>query len=342
MTKKAKSEPSAVLISDVHFSIATLSRAKAALQMAIDKANELTVPVFVLGDLHDTKANMRAECVKAMLDVANTCATHLSIIVGNHDKINEKSSFSEHSLHFLREAGFFILDQPAAFQNYAFIPYCSTSEKFLKNLAEVPNNYTILAHQGLKSAAAGEYFQDHSAVPIEALAGRKVISGHYHTSQTIPLPEGGSWTYLGNPYTLNFGEAGDPPKGFKVLMEDGTLEHIRCDLPKHVILDLHFFGETYGVSHNYTTIKPNDLVLIKAHGTAKELQKVTQKWVKEELELSASSRIELNRVDDGQTAPPVLHNNPKQTLDSIIDLLENHTNDDKARLKTLLKSLLEL
>ena len=59
--------PTAVLISDVHYSLQTLPLADKVMRMAIDKANSLGVPLIVAGDLHDTKANMRAECVNAMI-----------------------------------------------------------------------------------------------------------------------------------------------------------------------------------------------------------------------------------------------------------------------------------
>ena len=62
-----KTNPVAILISDVHYNINTLKLADAAMQMAIDEANKLSVPLIVAGDLHDTKANLRGECVNAML-----------------------------------------------------------------------------------------------------------------------------------------------------------------------------------------------------------------------------------------------------------------------------------
>ena len=77
--------PRAVLISDVHYNLQTLPLADAAMRQAIQKANELQVPLIVAGDLHDTKANLRGECINAMLETFNTCEQDIYFLIGNHD-----------------------------------------------------------------------------------------------------------------------------------------------------------------------------------------------------------------------------------------------------------------
>ncbi|WP_206687817.1 hypothetical protein, partial [Streptococcus pseudopneumoniae] len=68
------------------------------------------------------------------------------------------------------------------------------------------------------------------------------LSGHYHRTQDIRCgrPRKGAvglFTYIGNPYTLSFGEASDGPKGYQVLFDDGTLEQIPTNLRKHIIVE---------------------------------------------------------------------------------------------------------
>src|ERR1700722_9570126 len=94
-------KPIAVLISDVHYNLQTLPLADAAMRQAVFKANTLDVPLIVAGDLHDTKANLRGECIKAMLNTLSLTKHRAHILIGNHDKINEKSPLTENSLHFL-------------------------------------------------------------------------------------------------------------------------------------------------------------------------------------------------------------------------------------------------
>jgi DNA repair exonuclease SbcCD nuclease subunit len=103
-----KNKPIAVLISDVHYNVQTLELADKAVRLAINKANELQVPLIVAGDLHDTKANMRAECVNAMIETFKNTDTSTFIIVGNHDKINEKSD--KNALNFLNKYAYIVED----------------------------------------------------------------------------------------------------------------------------------------------------------------------------------------------------------------------------------------
>ncbi len=63
-----KSKPIAVIISDVHYDLNTLEVADAALTKAVSKANDLDVMLIICGDLHNTKANLRAECIDAMYE----------------------------------------------------------------------------------------------------------------------------------------------------------------------------------------------------------------------------------------------------------------------------------
>ena len=79
------SKPIAVLISDVHYNLTTLPLADAAMRQAIAEANSLGVPLIVAGDLHDTKANLRGECVNAMIEAFAMLDHGCYILRGNHD-----------------------------------------------------------------------------------------------------------------------------------------------------------------------------------------------------------------------------------------------------------------
>src|SRR5258708_4901840 len=90
--------------------------------LAITKANELAVPLLVCGDLHDSKANIRGEYIKTILDVYRLLEVPSFTIVANHDRINEKSE--EHSLEFLRHMTE-LIEEPKYIEsiNSYIIPY---------------------------------------------------------------------------------------------------------------------------------------------------------------------------------------------------------------------------
>lgn len=267
-----KNKPIAVLISDVHYNLSTLELADKAMRMAINKANELNLPLVVCGDLHDTKASLRGECVKAILDTIQTCKKKPYVIVANHDRINERAK--EHSLEFLR-AFTILVESPvwvSEIESY-LIPYHSQEEGLEALLESLPRGIRLIMHQGLQGADMGHYVLDKSSLPQSAYKDFRVISGHYHRRQDIPCGKVrgnniGLFSYVGNPYTLSFSEAKDPPKGFQILLTDGSLEFVPTNLRKHVIVESKV-GEPITQEVN-----SNDLLWLRITGESSALRSI--------------------------------------------------------------------
>lgn len=344
--------PIAVLISDVHYNVHMLKLADAAMRMAINKANELQVPLIVAGDLHDTKANLRGECVNAMRATFKQCAIKPYILRGNHDAINEKSK--EHSLNFLEDLAT-IVDEPGFFNELGsingnsihLIPYQHDPEELKSYLKKVDKNSCIIMHQGVTNANSGDYIQDKSALPRECFADYRVISGHYHTRQHIKCghPRQGSvglFSYIGNPYTLNYGEANDPEKGFQILMSDGSLEFIPTNLRRHRIV-------TCGWDEKYNLFwgpimkgKVDDLVWVKVEGSREQLQVVTKLWLEKqgyETFSGGNFKLDLIPIDTKSQVSATKNLTKGPLIDSIIDGLTNTSNERKERLKSTWKEL---
>lgn len=261
--------PRAILISDVHVSLKTLSSSITALKAAVDCSNDLRVPLAVLGDLHDTKGSMRAECISAMIKTFQTAKTRPLVLVGNHDLINEKGL--EHSLEFLRSYAD-VVDSPRRIRSLNLIPYQTSKDSFLAALFGFPKGSEVLCHQGILGANMGSYFSDHSAITPEEIKEYRLISGHYHRAQTV-----GTLTYLGSPYTTTFAEADDGDKGFHILYEDGALEFVKLDLPKHVVIQITC--PTGGADYaswlsSDNKLRPDDKLWLKVSGAYSDLQKL--------------------------------------------------------------------
>lgn len=315
------SKPVAVLISDVHYGVHTLVLADAVVRMAIDKANELRVPLIVAGDLHDTKANMRGECVNTLIETFKQCDSPPYILVGNHDRLNEKSP--EHALNFL--APYAMLISHSVRQKFGYlIPYHHDPEELRAYLKTLPKGARLIMHQGLEKTNSGHYIQDKSALRHEDVAGFRIISGHYHTRQTIDLPDGGTWDYIGSPYTLNYGEANDPPKGFQILMDDGTLTFVPTNLRKHVI-----WNEIIGQQIDQPSVSEDDLLWIKMHGTREQLVGFT----KSSIPLKMPFKLDLISLNTTPSVPQIPKLNQESLLDSLIDSLTNTSDERKLRLK---------
>lgn len=324
--------PIAVLISDIHYNLATLPLADAAMRQAIIKANHLDVPLIVCGDLHDTKANLRGECINAMIETFSRCAQKPYILVGNHDRINEKAP--AHSLNFLRPYAE-IIDEPYLTHGenmITLIPYTHDPDDLREYLKGIPTGEIIVMHQGLKSSNAGDYIQDKSAISPGDVSGFRVISGHYHTRQIIPLPGGGTWDYVGNPFTLTYGEASDPEKGFRILNSDGTLDFIPTNLRSHRVWDMSPALDTPG------RYNPGDILTVKVTGTHEELSSITRTKVREAIGIEYF-KLDLIPIAAEITAPAIKPILQSELMDNLIDSLTNTTDDKKTNLKELWRRL---
>lgn len=340
------SSPKAVLISDIHYNLSTLPIADLALRHAVDKANQLNVPLIVAGDLHDTKANLRGECIKAMIETFK-CSSEAYILVGNHCRVNERSQ--EHSLNFLEPYA-------SVVSHMAFLPtkglyliaYQHDPDQMRRLLSQIPLGSTIIMHQGVESASMGDYIQDKSAISKEDIADFRVISGHYHTRQDIKCgrPRKGAiglLSYIGNPYTLTYGEANDPEKGFQILNSNGTLEFVPTNLRRHIVIEMAWSDTVNNfmpTSEHPGKINAQDLVWIKVTGPKDKLQGDTRGRMKKSWQLEQSFRLDLIPLETETKAPEVNRVLTKpELLDSLVNSLTNTPDDQKERLKALWRSL---
>ena len=330
----------AVLISDIHYSLQTLELADKAMRQAIKKANELQIPLIVAGDLHDTKANLRGECVNQMIKTFETCEQPVYILIGNHDRLNEKAP--AHSLSFLGLINkVTIVSKPYWYKELGLvlIPYHHDTDMLRAFLRSLPTTATLIMHQGLEGSNAGDYIQDKSAITHDDVKDFRVISGHYHTRQDIKTdrPRKGAvglWSYIGNPYTVNFGEANDPEKGFQILMDDGALEFVPTNLRKHVIVE-YVEGQ---VPFSKTLIKPEDLVWVKARGSKLWLNGLSKKRIFNDDRINF--KLELTSTDS-PVAPKTSYKSQPEQLDAIVDQLSPDDKIASQRRKDLWRDLCE-
>lgn len=341
-------EPVCVLIADIHYDINTLELADRATRMAIDKANELSIPLVVAGDLHNTKANMRGECVNAMIETFQLCDIRPGVLVGNHDKINEKSE--DNSLNFLRPYAD-VIQAPvhaSGIDSY-LIPYYHDPEELRVYLKTLPKKSRLIMHQGIEGSNAGDYIQDKSAINHEDVKDFRVISGHYHQRQDIKTgrPQKGAiglWSYIGNSYTTNYAEASDPPKGFQILMEDGTLEFVPTNLRKHIVLELKALGPLrwdWSSPEIEQAIRKDDLIWVKVKGTKEILNDLYKPHIDAYFGLgNAPYRLDLIPTDSPNATVDTQNKSQYEILDSIIGSLSDTSEERKERLKELWKGMI--
>lgn len=324
----------AILISDCHYSLSTLELADTAFRAAIDKADELGVPLIDCGDLTNDKAIIRAEVANRLIktmEYANSKNVLVYLLVGNHSLVNEKGS--EHALNFLAPYASIVSSTVGIDSlNLFLIPYQNSQEGVTKALEDIPRHYpTIVMHQGVLGAFMGDYVQDKTSVSPDLFRDNKVFSGHYHRHQVV-----GSVTYIGNPYTLSFGEANDGPKGFLILNEDQTYERVILNLRKHIIED-----GRWDYIHDGKTYNPQDLILYRVRGPKSELDKINKSTIAKSIIGHNNFRLDLIPDEDikSEISTKEVYQD-FQILDMMIDKSDK-TIPKKAALKDLWRSINE-
>lgn len=328
-------KPKAVIISDIHFNLQNLELATKALMSAFRSARALLVPLIIAGDLNDTKALMRGEVVNRLLEIFTHFFPDVTsyTLVGNHDLINERGK--EHTLNFL--SPFTILvDEPWSTSEFNFIPYQSNAENFYSALMKMPKDKLVIAHQGVRESYMGDYIQDKSAISLTAeVLEYTIISGHYHRHQVLA---DGKWTYIGNPYTMSFGEAKDGDKGYLIVYDDLTLKRDILNLRRHITLECHY-DQLYG----YTTdpVRENDLLWLKLTGKQSQLNLIDKSDLGQSLIGHSNFKLDLIVEDDSD------HKNETYTdmtsheiMLKFIDDLQD-TDEHKKKLKEIYNEILE-
>lgn len=321
----------AVVISDVHYSLATLDLANKAFVAAIDKAAELKVPLIDNGDLTNDKAIVRGEYINLLIKTfkyAQQKNVKIYLNVGNHSLINEKSK--EHVLNFLRPFAT-IIDYPQSIDSFNFVPYQNNSLDLVESLKLFSKNDIIFTHQGFLGAQMGDYIQDKSSIDPALVKDFTVISGHYHRCQTI-----GTVTYIGSPYTITFGEANDGPKGFLILNEDGSFTREILNLRKHIIKECTLLT----LNDPIDDYNQGDLVWIKVTGTRSELENIDKKQLGLKLFGHSNFKLDLYPIEDNRQALEIKHMSDAELLDQIIDN-GGEPVDEKLALKSLWRTVLD-
>jgi hypothetical protein len=341
-----KSKPIAVLISDIHFTLQTLDTASLALKKAQLKAHDLEVPLVICGDTLDSKAIIRAEIANRLIELLSVKdAPDTIVLVGNHDLCNERGK--THSLNFVKPYCTVIETMyygRLAGLNVLMVPYQSDVTALRQELLDVEcYKDIVIMHQGLQGSDSGEYYQDPTALNPEDVAHLRVISGHYHRRQTIDTGKGNKFDYIGNPYTLGFGEANHPEKGFQILMSDGSLEFVPTGLRKHIVIHIKVGDLDHPDLWQYD-YQPGDLLWVKVSGQQAYLSDLTKAKVADYMQLKEDFRLE---VIPEETNTTFEMSNRTQTmkqeevLDNLIASLTNTDQTRKERLQTMWKKLVQ-
>jgi DNA repair exonuclease SbcCD nuclease subunit len=340
-----ESEAYCVLISDIHFNKDTIDLASSALRQALQYAADHEIPLIIAGDLNDTKAIIRGEVLNRLIEIFTEFHyVKVTVIVGNHDRINEKAE--AHTLNFLSAAENITLVDKVTFDEDLgawYLPYFHDVTALRQALSEIPEGSTLIMHQGVMGAHMGEYVIDKSSIEPEAFAKYRVVSGHYHRKQVIITDgkkhgsdfEVGTFNYIGTPYSITHAEAHDGLKGFRI-MYAGHLGFVACHLRKHVKVERSHLD----VMTPDEDVNPKDILWLQVKGPVSELDKLNKKEIG--LAWLGHQNFNFDKIPDESalmTAEETKTFTDEELLDKIIEDSEE-TREGKAYLKNLWREIL--
>lgn len=183
--------------------------------------------VIINGDLfHDRKA-ISLDVLHATRDVLNKYSDiNLLLNVGNHDQFLRRGEINSmsvcngpHTKIFQKEC---ITEEVYGDVVFYIIPFIEDSERFKELVKETPIQEgkvnILLMHQGVDGALLAKNSKAKGKIALSDLRLYDfdlVLSGHYHKPQQMAE----NFFYIGSPYEIDEGEAGDE-KRFLVLSNE--------------------------------------------------------------------------------------------------------------------------
>lgn len=220
------------IIGDPHVTHNSLEKANQLFDL-VEKLGNTTI---WMGDFLDTKEVIRGKCLNLIYNRLKHSKLMHIILIGNHDLHNLDGT--EHSLEVLKSlTNVCIVDSPVSILGFKFIPY-SSNLQHLKDTLESTTETVVFGHFDLSGFDYGNGHLCERGLSYDDFSKfEKVISGHFHKYQNK-----GNFTYIGTPFSHNFGESNQTKYVGLFHTESQFLELIETCFPKHISLE---FDETY-------------------------------------------------------------------------------------------------
>lgn len=163
--------------------------------------------LLILGDLTEAKDLHSGALVNRIMNALRKLSTRCPIVIlmGNHDYANEGEPFFAFS-RFMRDVHFISkvaegrkMAYLPALKECLFLPHSRNPERDWEGLDFTSYNY-VFAHQTFQDADAG-FGRRLDGYSTERFNGVRVYAGDIHKPQQV-----GPVTYIGAPYTIDFGD----------------------------------------------------------------------------------------------------------------------------------------
>eukprot|EP00898_Chlorokybus_atmophyticus_P004725 jgi/Chlat1/5253/Chrsp33S00387 len=232
-----------VVFSDLHLSTKTQETCLAVLQHVHEVARQRNAGILFLGDFWHLRGSLPVEPLNAVLELMQTWTQPMLMIPGNHDQVNLGGSL--HALMPLEAAGngyIRVFSEPAVFLDALWLPYRRDQEA-IKAAMQMHGNgvKAVFAHVDVMGAYMNEACQARSGLEASIFpVSIPVFTGHYHKPHTVSHSD---ITYVGSPYQVSHGEAGQEKRFLVLNKEWQVMDAIPISFgPRHFAVSLDAGG----------------------------------------------------------------------------------------------------
>ncbi|KAK9809017.1 hypothetical protein WJX72_007974 [[Myrmecia] bisecta] len=172
------------------------------------------------GDLWEKRGDLPVLALHAIDSVYQDWSFPTIMLVGNHDQVT--AGGLEHAVRPIADAcaAVHVMDRPTCFLDALWLPYRIDKVELVAAVAAAGPVKARFAHADVIGAFMNDSCQARDGLPPSLFQGRTpTYIGHYHKPHTVP---GTSIHYIGSPYQVNRGEAGQD-KRLVVLNKDWNL-----------------------------------------------------------------------------------------------------------------------
>ncbi|GMH49708.1 hypothetical protein TrRE_jg7430, partial [Triparma retinervis] len=219
-----------LLFSDLHVSPSTLPQCLSCLShLSAVASTRPSTAILFLGDFYHTRGSLDVRCLNAVFPVMKKIAEANQVIMipGNHDIVDLHTRQTSLDI-FSTLPNCTVVKNPSKLHNAGLIPYLRSGISApLASLACDPSVDTMFIHDSVVGGLLSGSARSASGIHPGAWGGwgGKVWAGHFHRPQDGV--GGGRVAYVGSPYQVTAGEAGERKRfvwldgGFKY---DGEVE----------------------------------------------------------------------------------------------------------------------
>ena len=210
------------ILSDIHLREETAAIVFGEVFPGIRKAmwDAKETHLAILGDVFHIRYSVSVDLLNRLTDfladITLKDSVRVSILPGNHDQINVEGRNALEVLSHIN--GVIVHNEPVREGLAVWFPYRKPArvEYFMASVfgdrIPIKRPDVLFIHHGIKGAWMNDGYQDPDGLDPKIFKGfKKIICGHYHKPQEL----GDLIVYVGSPYQIDAGEAGQP-KGYGI------------------------------------------------------------------------------------------------------------------------------